>query len=280
VGLDKLRKIMRKLLLIALSIAMISSCKKEEEQYQQINLKREYKLNGKSLTLTYNINKEGRVAVIEKTADNLSIYKHFKDNPNMFVNYNIETGKGELYEDLEDFKNSLEPLTPKQIEQVNQLKSAKLGINFYAYHHPNYNSLAWSTGINHMSAYSGWENTEISVNYINFANWLSSADRKGFAKATLGSANNSVSSIQILQNTSSTSHPANLFQVMIYEKTTFGFTGFQLQKNSKVTGFFTNGTSPQNGCDDLRKWTMSSFLWWTTVTWNDDVESISGFYRN
>jgi hypothetical protein len=272
---------MKKIILfLTISIFLINSCDKADDQYQQVNLKREYMLDGKALTLTYNINKEGRVAVVEKTEDNIAIHKYYSENPNLFVNYNMETGKGEMYKNLEEFSASLKPLEPKQVEQINQLKAAKLGINFYAYLHPNYNTLAWSSGINHLSSYTGWENTEMAVNYIDFANWVATADRKGFAKQSLGTASNSISSLQIIQNTSSTAHPANLFQVYMYDKAFFNFTGNQLIRNGKTTGLYTDGTKSQVGCDDLRKWVMSSFLFWTTVTWNDDIESISGYYRN
>ncbi|MFN5850059.1 MAG: hypothetical protein ACK43K_16340 [Chitinophagales bacterium] len=66
---------------------------------------------------------------------------------------------------------------------------------------------------------------------------------------------------------------------MIYDKTNFNLNS-QLYRNGYATGFYTNGTSPQNGCDDLRKWVMVTFFWFTTVTWNDDIESMSGYYRN
>ncbi|MFN6329553.1 MAG: hypothetical protein ACK5UE_11690 [Chitinophagales bacterium] len=263
--------------LIAISIGLISSCDKAEEQYQQTNLKREYKLGGNKLTLTYNINKDGRVAVVEKTNDNLAIHKFFKENPNTFVNYNLETGEGEIYKSVEEFQATCKPLSPDQVKEVNQLKSAKLGINFYAYHHPNYNSLAYSSGINHQSAYTGLNHTEFFLNYVNKG--VPNADWKGFAVNTLPNASNSITSIQVIQNTSSAAHSRTFFQVMIYDKTNFNLNS-QLYRNGYATGFYTNGTSPQNGCDDLRKWVMVTFFWFTTVTWNDDIESMSGYYRN
>lgn len=258
-------------------MGFFSSCDKAEEQYQQTNLKREYKLDDKLLTLTYNINKEGRVAVVEKTADNLAIYDYFKNNPNTFVNYNMQTGKGEIYESVEKFQASCKPLTASQIEEINKLKAAKLGINFYAYLHPNYNTQAYSTGINHLSSYSGWNHTELSTRYINSG--VAESDKKGFAISSLPGASNQISSIQVIQNTSSTSHTRNFFQVLLYDYSNFNYTGSFLNKSGYSTGFYTNGTTAQNGCDDLRKWVMSTFLFWSE-SWNDDIESMSGYYRN
>lgn len=237
---------------IILVLVALSSCNKEEKtQYQQVNLTREYTLDGRKLTLTYNHTKEGKVAVMEKTEDNLEIYKFFKENPNMFVNYNMETWIGEIYKSFEDFEASRKPLTTRQVEQANQLKSAKLGISFYAYHHPNYNTLAYTSGINHISNYTGWNNTELAQSYI--ATAFVNGEKKGFAVNSLGSVNNKISSFQILQNLSSASHPANFFQIRAYDHTNFNYIGSGLAKSGYSCGFYTNGSTAQNGCDDLRK---------------------------
>jgi hypothetical protein len=266
------------LLLLVLSIVVTSSCQKEQEQYQQINLKREYTLDGKKLILTYNLTKEGRVAVMEKTEDNLAIYKFIQENPNMFVNYNMQTWKGELYKSIEDFEATRKPLTSKQVEETNKLKSAKIGINFYAYHHPNYNTLLYTSGINHISIYTGWDNTELATKYIGTG--FIGADKKGFAVNSLGGGNNKITSFQILQNLSSASHPANYFQIYAYENTSYNYVGYQLTKVGKGCGFYTDGNTAQNGCDDLRKWGFSYFMWFQLSSWDDEIESISGFYRN
>lgn len=106
-------------------------------------------------------------------------------------------------------------------------------------------------------------------------------EKKGFAVNSLGSVNNKISSFQILQNLSSASHPANFFQIRAYDHTNFNYIGSGLAKSGYSCGFYTNGSTAQNGCDDLRKWAQWQVLWFITMTtWDDDIESISGYYRN
>jgi hypothetical protein len=259
---------MNKLSFLLLSLFLITSCKKESESetYQSINNKRDYVILDKTYTLTYNVTKEGRITVLEKTKDNLALFEYFKNNKNTTVHYDLATGKNEVHKDHNAFIATLKSGTP----EINQLKSTKRDITFNAYHHPWFNTLANSSSVQF------WPSSQLNSSERSrlIGRYFTQPERDmahGFAEDYVGGGYDQITSLKTNQNLWSGNNSGyNKFHTILWEHA--GWSGWS-------TAFTINNSQSTIEAPDLRWWVIQSFLWFNT-TWNDRISSYEGYYSN